>query len=83
MRLWLVLMWAALAVALLWPLLRQWSLPARSRRTARPTFDELVKDPVCQTYVVRSRALPRVVDGVQRHFCSEQCARRFTGRSTG
>ena len=77
MRLSLLLMWAALAVILLWPLLRQspsFGWPSRSRRQ---DFDELVKDPVCQTYIVRSRALHRVVDGVPRHFCSERCAREF------
>jgi len=79
MRLSLVLLWAALAVVALWPLLRQLPRARYSSRARRPTFDELVKDPVCQTYVVRSRALPRLVDGVQRHFCSERCARQFTG----
>ena len=83
MRLSLFLMWAALAVVLLWPLVRQWPSVRLPRRAARPTFDELVKDPVCQTYVVRSRALPRMVDGVQRHFCGERCARQFLGESAG
>jgi YHS domain-containing protein len=80
MRLSLLLLWAALAVVALWPLLRQLARSRGEPRARRPTFDELVKDPVCQTYVVRSRALPRLVDGVQRHFCSERCARQFTGR---
>lgn len=79
MRLSLLLLWAALAVVALWPLLRQLTRSRWPPRARRPTFDELVKDPVCQTYVVRSRALPRLVDGVQRHFCSERCARQFTG----
>jgi YHS domain-containing protein len=79
MRLSLLLLWAALAVVALWPLLRQLARSRGEPRVRRPTFDELVKDPVCQTYVVRSRALPRLVDGVQRHFCSERCARQFTG----
>ena len=79
MRLSLLLLWAAIALVALWPLLRQLARSRAVPRASRPTFDELVKDPVCQTYVVRSRALPRLVDGVQRHFCSEQCARQFTG----
>jgi YHS domain-containing protein len=79
MRLSLLLLWAALAAVALWPLLRHLARTRGESRARRPTFDELVKDPVCQTYVVRSRALPRLVDGVQRHFCSERCARQFTG----
>jgi len=38
-----------------------------------------VKDPVCQTYVVRSRAVRgRGADGAP-YFCSEECARRYVG----
>ena len=40
--------------------------------------DELVKDPVCQTYVVQSRAVTAEVDGAVAHFCSRECAARFT-----
>jgi hypothetical protein len=43
----------------------------------RPTtIDELVKDPVCQTYVVRSRAIMRPGPQGPRYFCSDVCARR-------
>jgi YHS domain-containing protein len=38
-----------------------------------------VKDPVCQTYVVKSRAVRRTDGGRIRYFCSEQCARLDTG----
>lgn len=39
--------------------------------------DELVKDPVCQTYVVLSRAVTRQLQGETRHFCSQECALRY------
>ena len=39
--------------------------------------DELVKDPVCQTYVVLSRAVTTELDGTVTHFCSRACAARF------
>jgi len=47
------------------------------RTPARRPPDELVKDPVCQAYIVRSRALARIENGVLRHFCSPECARQF------
>jgi YHS domain-containing protein len=51
------------------------------RRAAEPARrnqrDELVKDPVCQTYVVLSRAVTEEVDGTVTHFCSRECAARF------
>jgi YHS domain-containing protein len=45
--------------------------PARSAR------DELVKDPVCETYVPRRTALART-DGVATYyFCGPTCAAKF------
>ena len=69
------LLWALLAIVLLWPLVRKGRLAARVRERVRG--DELVKDPVCQTYVVRSRAVSRTAGGQLRYFCSRDCARRF------
>jgi YHS domain-containing protein len=39
--------------------------------------DELVKDPVCQTYILLSRSVTREANGVVTHFCSRECAARF------
>jgi YHS domain-containing protein len=69
--LWIVI----LALALL-PLLR------RRAPTAPPsplTSDELVKDPVCGTYIVRSRAVSRPAAEGPRYFCSAECAGRYAG----
>ena len=51
----------------------------RSRTTTHPTArkaEDLVRDPVCHTYVPRSRALTAVVEGREEHFCSEACRER-------
>jgi endogenous inhibitor of DNA gyrase (YacG/DUF329 family) len=34
---------------------------------------------VCQTYIVKSRAIRRAGAGDIRYFCSEQCAKLDTG----
>jgi len=52
------------------------------RRATGRTRDELVKDPVCQTYVPRSRAIARQTDSGPRYFCSGTCAERFLAGST-
>ena len=69
--------WLLLLVFLLWPVVRR-ILP---RPTGRPRAirDELVKDPVCQTYVLRSRAVTREAGGTTHYFCSRECAARFSG----
>jgi YHS domain-containing protein len=62
-----------LCFVLLSPLLRGWRL--RLPGGARP--DQLVKDPFCGTYVLRSRAVRRESGGEALHFCSTECAARF------
>jgi YHS domain-containing protein len=73
------LVWVVAIIALLLPLLRRTRL-GRARRPAA-LGGELVKDPVCQTYVVRARAVQRMAGGEPRYFCSVECARRYAGRA--
>ena len=76
MRLALFAVWVAAALVALLPIFRH-----RMPPTGRPplTTDELVKDPVCQTYIVRSRAVSRETAAGPRYFCSTACAARFAG----
>jgi YHS domain-containing protein len=75
-RLAILLLWIALIVIALLPILRRGSWPGlRTRGQA----DELVKDPVCGTYIVRSRAVSQAATEGSRYFCSAECARRFAG----
>ena len=64
-----------LAMIIAAPVLRAWRRGALAGR--RTQHDELVKDPVCQTYVLMSRAVTTEADGVLTHFCSRECAARF------
>ena len=55
-------------------------LPAifKSRLPSAPLRrDELVKDPVCQTYVLMSRAVRGEAGGAPTYFCSRECAARY------
>ena len=76
MRVVSLLLWVLGIVVVLLALLRR--LPRR-RRPVPLAHDELVKDPVCQTYVVRSRAVSRTSAGQPLYFCSAECARRYLG----
>ena len=76
MRVALFAFWLVVAVVMLLPVLRRRSLPNPARPLAT---DELVKDPVCQTYIVRSRAVSRETASGPRYFCSAACAARFAG----
>lgn len=76
MRLAILALWIAVIVAALVPVLRRAQRPGPRPRLAS---DELVKDPVCGTYVVRSRAVSRGAADDTRYFCSAECAGRFAG----
>ena len=57
--------------------------PVRELREPLPVRamgDELVKDPVCHTYVVRSRAISREAASGPAYFCSAECARRYAAQ---
>jgi YHS domain-containing protein len=74
MRALLILAVLLLAVVVLSRLSAVWR-PARP--PAPPRRDELVKDPVCQTYVLMSRAVRGEAGGAPTYFCSRDCAARY------
>lgn len=43
----------------------------------RSESEELVQDPVCQTFIPRKEALTAKKDGQDYFFCSEGCLKRF------
>lgn len=43
----------------------------------RISGEEMVRDPQCLTYVVKSRSLARRVAGKTEHFCSAACADEY------
>lgn len=47
--------------------------PGGRGRSSPRLAEDLVRDPVCNTYVPRSRALTATVNGHHEHFCSEGC----------
>jgi len=52
------------------------------RPPGRPEAEELVQDPVCQTFIPRREALKAVKDGQDYFFCSEGCLKRFLRRGS-
>ena len=80
MRFALILAWVAVVVALVLPFFRRRAVAAAPDAPGVPAGalrDELVKDPVCQTYVLMSRAIRSEAGGAPLFFCSRECAARF------
>jgi YHS domain-containing protein len=78
MRAALILVWVLAAVGIIY----LWARRGRSAsRQPAVRHDELVKDPVCNTYVARSRAVRRADATGLHYFCSAACARRHASPS--
>lgn len=78
MRLALILVWVLVALGIIYLWMRR---GAAGARTSAVRYDELVKDPVCNTYVSRSRAVKRADARGLHYFCSAECARRYASLS--
>ena len=53
----------------------------RPGSTRRAGLDQLVKDPVCETYIPRRKAISRGSGPATRYFCSVACADKYASRS--
>jgi YHS domain-containing protein len=51
---------------------------SQPRQPSQALRDDLVKDPVCETYIPRRKAVARTTAGNTYYFCSAGCADRFT-----
>ena len=43
---------------------------------------EMVKDPICQTYIPKAIAIQKNINGAIHYFCSDECATKFSERQT-
>jgi hypothetical protein len=53
----------------------------RTGKSRRAGLDELVKDPICETYIPRRKAISRGSGPETRYFCSAACADRYLTRT--
>lgn len=53
------------------------ALSGRQRKRPEESGGEMVQDPVCETYIPKSRAIEKKVNGQMVYFCSQQCVDAF------
>ena len=78
-----VILWAILALIILrigFRLLKAIVEGMGYRRDGGAATVGLVRDPVCGTFVMPSRALTSGSGADTRYFCSEKCRREYSGR---
>ncbi|MEE9911399.1 MAG: hypothetical protein K4571_06705 [Deltaproteobacteria bacterium] len=42
-----------------------------------PKGEDLVQDPLCRTYVPKSQAYVKEIDGQDQYFCSSECCEKY------
>lgn len=42
-----------------------------------PKGEDLVQDPFCKTYIPKSQAYPKEIDGRTHYFCSSECFEKY------
>jgi YHS domain-containing protein len=42
-----------------------------------PKGEDLVQDPLCKTYVPKSQAYIKEIEGRQQYFCSQECCEKY------
>jgi YHS domain-containing protein len=43
----------------------------------QPKGEDLVQDPLCKTYVPKSQAYIKEIDGRDQYFCSSECCEKY------
>ena len=56
------------------------ALSGSRRKRQEQLGGEMVQDPVCETYIVRSSAVLKEVNGDTVYFCSQGCAQVYDKR---
>ena len=80
---WLVrLLIAVLIIRAIWGFVASIVSGASGPKQVRRTRSmQLVRDPVCGTYIQQSRALEAHARGKTHYFCSEDCRQKFARRA--
>ena len=80
-RVLLFIILAYVAVRLLWRLLKGVFEGLGHQPGGSPPSVGLVRDPVCGTFVLPSKALTSGSGSNTRYFCSEKCRQDYAGRT--
>ncbi|HTN43772.1 MAG TPA: hypothetical protein VMN77_08240 [Nitrospiria bacterium] len=59
------------------------SLSSQRRKQRERMGGEMVKDPICDTYVPKSQAIEKNVNGQTVYFCGQGCADAYDKKRAG
>ena len=71
------LVFYAILALIIYYLLRGLWGPKPRGQDAREFEDELVKDPVCDTYIPKNKAISVKIGNKRVYFCSKECKERY------
>ena len=59
------------------------SLSSQQQKRHEQLGGEMVKDPICETYVPKNRAIEKTFNGQTVYFCSQECADAYDKKRAG
>jgi YHS domain-containing protein len=77
----IILILIARALAKFWRGLHEGLSGAAPRASSRPAAVQMMRDPVCGTFVVPANALTVTSGGALHYFCSLKCRDEFVSRA--
>ena len=81
MRLWVILVLIFVLYLAVKALIGFTYLSSRRRKRRGELGGEMVRDPVCETYIPRTTALVKYSDGQTVYFCSQLCVDAYLKKS--
>jgi YHS domain-containing protein len=77
MRLWVILVLLFVLYLAVKVLIGFTYLSSQRRKRREELGGEMVRDPVCETYIPRSRSIEKNLSGQIIYFCSQECMNAF------
>ena len=77
MRLWVILVLIFVLYLAVKVLIGFTYLSSQRRKRREQLGGEMVRDPVCETYIPRTTALVKYSDGQTVYFCGQKCMNAF------
>lgn len=73
----LLLLYVGYKIVMMFRRMKSQDVRAYRVDTETSASEDLVQDPFCRTYVPKSQAYVREIDGRQHFFCSRECCEKF------
>ncbi|PKN20596.1 MAG: hypothetical protein CVU71_02075 [Deltaproteobacteria bacterium HGW-Deltaproteobacteria-6] len=73
----LILLYIGYKIVMMFRRVKSQEVKGYRMEDTRPKGEDLVQDPFCRTYVPKSQAYLKEIEGRQQYFCSRECCEKY------